>query len=281
MDGTILNTLEDLTDSLNYALEACGHAHDYVAANVKHFFGSGIHVAIERALAAEQEGLRAAQNAAQSAALHAGEETAPRAAGEEGTPDGLSFDEDEVNRIQKIFVPWYAEHCAVKTDAYPGIREAIRQLRAAGVKTAVVSNKPDVAVQKLAKDYFDGLFDLAVGEKEGVRRKPAPDMTDRALLQVPKEKAVYIGDSEVDLETAANAGLSCVACAWGFRGRTFLAERNAPVIIDRAEELVPEILGKSAPSGKPVLWIVIPCYNEEAVLPITAPMFLQRRGQNQ
>lgn len=209
MDGTILNTLEDLTGSLNYALEQTGHRHDYVADDVKHFFGSGVRVAISRAFA------------------------------EEGQP-GVAEDDPEVERVRKVFAPHYAAHCNDHTGPYAGIPECIAALRDRGILTAVVSNKPDFAVQTLAREIFPGCFDLAVGEQTGVRRKPAPDMTDKALkdLKVAKENAVYVGDSEVDLMTAENAGLPCIAVSWGFRSVEFLKAQGAAVIVESASEIV-------------------------------------------
>ena len=238
MDGTILNTAEDLTDALNWALDASERRADYTVDQVRQFFGSGAHVAIERALAVE--------NGMEMEDLE-----------EIGASDSDSgkvwsaqllarYDvrESEVNHIQELFTPYYAEHCDIKTGPYPGIPEAIRDLRKAGLKTAVVSNKPDVAVQKLAADIFPGLFDVSIGEMPGVRRKPAPDMTLRALalLGVNREGAVYIGDSEVDMMTAANAGLPCISVSWGFRGRRFLEEHKASCIVDSAAEMAEEIV---------------------------------------
>lgn len=220
MDGTILNTAGDLTSALNYALEAAGHRHDYSEEEVRRFFGSGIHEAIARAFAEESGSSE-----------------------DEGTEDkeveGEKLKEEEIRRVQKIFVPYYAAHCDILTDSYPGVREAIRALRAGGLRTAVVSNKPDAAVRKLAERYFAGLFDLAVGEQEGIRRKPAPDMTRRVLreLGVSEAEAVYVGDSEVDLQTAANAGLPCISCIWGFRSREFLLKQGAAHLAESAEDI--------------------------------------------
>jgi phosphoglycolate phosphatase len=209
MDGTILNTLDDLTGSLNYALAQTGHRHDYVPDDVKHFFGSGVRVAISRALA------------------------------EEGRPD-VPEDDPEVERIREVFAPHYAEHCNDHTGPYAGIPECIAALRDRGILTAVVSNKPDFAVQTLAKEIFPGCFDLAVGEQTGVRRKPAPDMTVKAMkdLKVAQANAVYVGDSEVDLATARNSELPCIAVSWGFRSVDFLKAQGASVIVDRASEIV-------------------------------------------
>jgi phosphoglycolate phosphatase len=211
MDGTILNTAGDLRVSLNYALQAAGYRSAYTEQQVRLFFGSGIAEAIRRALGTE----------------------------------GIVPAPEEVDRIRKIFVPYYADHCADLTDSYPGIPELLRELRASGVKTAVVSNKPDIAVQELAARYFPGLFDMAVGEKEGIRRKPDPDMTESALrrLGAGKSTAVYVGDSEVDLQTAENAGLPCISVDWGFRSVDFLRQHHAAVIVSKPQEIMKIVRG--------------------------------------
>lgn len=230
MDGTVLNTIGDLTDSLNYIMEKTGHDHNYTEKDVRQFFGSGVQVAVTRALAIENR-------IADYADLE-----------QVGQPeDSISekVDGKEVERIQELFRPWYDDHCAIKTGEYPGISELLRKLRAAGVKTAVVSNKPDPAVQTLAQDYFSGLFDLAIGEQPGIRRKPAPDMTLKALkdLGVAQKDAVYIGDSEIDMQTAKNSGLDCISVSWGFRSRDFLERHHASLIVDNAKEIGDRILG--------------------------------------
>ena len=230
MDGTVLNTLGDLTDSMNYALEAAGHAHSYTEDDVRQFFGSGVTVAIVRALARE-----------------AGTELSDLE--QVGTANDTitdTIDAAEVQKIQEIYTPYYAAHCDIKTGPYAGILELLEKLRTAGVKTAVVSNKPDIAVQKLVNDLFTGMFDLSVGEKDGVRRKPPPDMTEKALRDLgttDKKEAVYIGDSEIDMQTAENSGLDCISVDWGFRGRKFLEEHKAKTIVSRPEEILPLILG--------------------------------------
>lgn len=230
MDGTVLNTLGDLTDSMNHALAAAGHRHDYTEDDVRQFFGSGVTVAVIRALA--REAGTAMADLEQVGTDH-----------DAVTP---SVDAEEVKKIQDIYTPYYAAHCDRKTGPYDGILEVLKRLRAAGVKTAVVSNKPDIAVQKLVDDLFTGMFDLSVGEMDGVRRKPAPDMTEKALRDLgtaDKKDAVYIGDSEIDMQTAENSGLDCISVDWGFRGRTFLEGHHAKTIISRPEELLPLILG--------------------------------------
>lgn len=200
MDGTILDTLEDLKDSTNFALEKCGYpvrTYD----EVRRFVGNGIRKLIERAV-----------------------------------PEGLTT--EQIDRVHEVFTEHYKVHCADKTKAYDGIKPLLEKLRASGVKTAVVSNKADYGVQELCKEYFDGLFDYAVGEREGIRRKPAPDAVNEALrvLGIDKSEAVYIGDSDVDFETAKNAELPCISVLWGFRDEEFLREKGATLFVrDPAE----------------------------------------------
>lgn len=200
MDGTILDTLEDLKDSTNFALKKCGYptrSYD----EVRRFVGNGIRKLIERAV-----------------------------------PEGLTV--EQIDRVHEVFTEHYKVHCADKTKAYDGIKPLLEKLRASGVKTAVVSNKADYGVQELCKEYFDGLFDYAVGEREGIRRKPAPDAVNEALrvLGIDKSEAVYIGDSDVDFETAKNAELPCISVLWGFRDEEFLREKGATLFVrDPAE----------------------------------------------
>ena len=125
-----------------------------------------------------------------------------------------------------------------KTRPYDGIKELIENIRNAGVYTAVVSNKADYGVQTLCKDYFPGLFDYAVGEREGIRRKPYPDSVNEVLRQfdVDRTQAVYVGDSEVDVQTAANAGMDVCMVGWGFRNEEFLKENGAEFVVHSPKE---------------------------------------------
>lgn len=207
MDGTILDTLEDLMDSVNFALSECGYP-TRTYDEVRRFVGNGIRKLIERAV-----------------------------------PEGLTV--EEIDRVHEVFTGYYKVHCADKTKAYDGIKPLLEKLRANGVKTAVVSNKADYGVQELCKEYFDGLFDYAVGEREGIRRKPAPDSVNEALkvLNMDKSEAVYIGDSDVDFETAKNAELPCISVLWGFRDEEFLRERGATLFVRRPEEIFDIIMG--------------------------------------
>ena len=224
MDGTVLNTLDDLCAALKYALNACGHHIDFANEATGAFFGSGVTVALTRALAYEQ-----------GVSL---EELVKVGTAED--PISPMIDQDEVARIETVYRPYYNAHCLDQTAPYPGIPEAITALRQKGILTAVVSNKPDKAVQALVRDQFDGLFDFSIGEQQGIARKPAPDMINRCLevLGVSAKEAVYIGDSEIDIETAKNAGLDCIVVSWGFRSRAFLEKLGAEPIVDTAQEMI-------------------------------------------
>ena len=207
MDGTILNTLDDLTDATNHALRTFGYP-EHSIEEVRFFVGNGIAKLIERA-----------------------------------TPAGTS--EEERAKVRAEFMDYYKIHSADKTGPYTGINDLLKKLRAAGVKTAVVSNKPDVAVRELVKTYYDGLFDAAVGDMEGQAVKPAPDMCLKVFkeLGMGSEKAVYIGDSDTDIMTARNAGLDEILVSWGFRGREFLTEHGAKKICDTPDEVYDVIKG--------------------------------------
>ena len=138
------------------------------------------------------------------------------------------------------FMKHYEVHCADFTRPYNGVKDLIKNLRNRGYKTAVVSNKADAAVQDLCIQYFPGLFDLAIGERPEIAKKPAADMVNLALeqLQVSKENAVYIGDSDVDVATARNSNLDMIAVDWGFRTRKFLMEQGAETIVSNPEEIL-------------------------------------------
>ena len=207
MDGTILDTLDDLTDTLNMSLAEVGMP-VRTKDEVRSFVGNGVGKLLERAV-----------------------------------PQGTT--EEEMAALAGAFRKNYAVHCADKTKPYDGVPELIAALRAAGLKTAVVSNKVDFVVQTLAEDYFKGLFDMAVGEREGVRRKPAPDSVNEVMraLGIPHEKTVYIGDSDVDADTARNAGVDFVGVEWGFRPREVLLEHGATVTVKTADELRRAVLG--------------------------------------
>lgn len=206
MDGTILNTLEDLTDSTNYALKTNGLPERTID-EVRKFVGNGIRLLIERAVPGD---------------------SAP----------------ELTDKVFNTFKEYYKDHCAIKTKPYDGIKDVLSKLRKAGCLTAVVSNKADFAVQDLCRDYFDGLFDFAVGEREGIKKKPEPDSVFEVLgkLNISKEDAVYIGDSDVDFATSINAGMDVIMVGWGFRDEEFLRDKGAERIIKQPSEILDIIL---------------------------------------
>ena len=227
MDGTILDTSEDLTAAMNYAMGVFGHKSDFPREDGCLFFGSGAHTAVQRALAREAGMDRARILQIGSAANRA-------------VP---GIDEDEVMRILDVYQPYYKAHNAIRTRPYPGINELLHRLRKAGVLTAVVSNKPDNSVAQLATDFFDGGFDLAIGETAGIARKPAPDMNFLILdkLGVDVRDAVYIGDTEIDFATARNTGMDLIMVGWGFRPRAELEALGVKVFADTADEVFDRI----------------------------------------
>lgn len=186
LDGTLLDTLGDLAGSVNYALRKHGLP-ECSLQEVRSFLGNGI--------------VRLMQNAVKNAV------------------EGVAFEE-----VFQTFRSHYLEHCLDTTQPYPGILPMMEKLRESGVKIAIVSNKLHPAVQELNRRFFADLVTSAVGESETVRRKPHPDGVLKALEELGSrpEEAVYVGDSEVDWETARQAGLRCVLVLWGFRDEDFL-----------------------------------------------------------
>ncbi len=225
MDGTILDTADDLTASVNYAMGVCGRKHDFVRADGMRMFGSGAHTALQRALAIE-----------------AGE-TDPACLRRIGSAEMMTvpgIDEAEVARIEEIFHPYYLEHSMDRTGPYEGIMDLLYTLREKGIRTAVVSNKPDPAVKKLALDCFENMFDAAAGEQSGIRRKPAPDMVNAVLKDfgIAPEEALYIGDTEIDVETSENTGMPCVCVSWGLRPVDFPESLKPFAILDTPAQLL-------------------------------------------
>lgn len=205
LDGTILNTLEDLRDSLNYALDRMGFPQRSLE-EVRDFVGNGIRKLIERAL--------------------------PKGCGDKTIEEMLALHRD-----------YYQVHCADKTRPYDGVVEMLADLKRRGIQLAVLSNKPDYAVQILCEKYFPGVFDKTYGFREGIERKPAPDAVFALLeeLGVPRARAVYVGDSEVDIQTAKNAGLDMLIVEWGFRDREFLIANGAECLVKKPAEILEKI----------------------------------------
>lgn len=201
LDGTLLSTLADLAASTNYALRT-HHMPERSLDEVRRFVGNGVKKLMERAI-----------------------------------PDGLNnplFEETFAT-----FRQHYMQHNLDTTQPYPGIMQLLEQLKAEDKNIAVVSNKFYAATRELCRHFFGDLVPVAVGEREDIRKKPAPDTVIEALreLGVDKEGAVYIGDSDVDIMTAKNSGMPCVSVLWGFRDKEFLLEHGATTLILKPEEM--------------------------------------------
>ena len=202
LDGTLLNTLEDLMDSVNYGLKAY-HMPERSLEEIRCFVGNGVERLIELAV-----------------------------------PEGTGDLERE--KVFAQFKAHYKIHCNDKTGLYPGVEELLARLKEEGFAMAIVSNKLQEGVDALNEQYFDRYVETAIGAREGIRKKPAPDTVMEALriLDLPKERVVYVGDSEVDIATAQNVGMDCITVAWGFRTRKEQEKAGAKVFVERPEEIV-------------------------------------------
>lgn len=201
LDGTLLNTLEDLADSTNYALRQYGFA-ERTLEEIRAFVGNGVRKLIERALP-------------------------------EGAENPL------FNSVFSCFKSYYVDHCMEKTGLYAGIPEMLHELKSAGYHMAIVSNKLQSGVDELYEHYFSDTVEVAVGERPELNRKPASDMVLLALekLGVSTDEAVYVGDSDVDVATARNSGLPCISVLWGFRDKEFLVQHGAHCFAQTPEEI--------------------------------------------
>ncbi len=207
LDGTILDTLMDLSIAVNYALKTCGYPVRSFE-DIRQFVGNGALNLMKRAL-----------------------------------PGG--YTEDELLRVLDLFNEYYEDHCEENTRPYEGITELIEELRDQGTATAVVSNKPDYGVQALCRRHFPGMFDIVIGQKEGIKIKPDPECLNSVMRELgsDKENTVYIGDSEVDIATGNNSGIKCILADWGFRDREVLEKAGAKIIVSSVDELRNELLG--------------------------------------
>ena len=205
LDGTLLDTLDDLADSLNYALTAM-NCPTHTREKVCSFIGNGASKLVERAM-----------------------------------PEGASA--DDLAQCLLTFQGKYRENLDNKTRPYDGVMDMLHTLKAQGIRMGVVSNKFDAAVAPLCQKHFPNLFDVAIGENEsaGLRRKPAPDMVDEALrrMNVDANGAIYVGDSPVDIKTASASNLPAILVCWGFSPRAQLVEAGAQYIIDEAAQFIP------------------------------------------
>lgn len=203
LDGTLLNTLDDLADSTNYALSKFGYPTRTVE-EVRQFVGNGVAKLIERAI-----------------------------------PEGKNNPNFE--KCLSIFKENYAQNMYNKTAPYVGILDMLANLKTKGIKIAVVSNKFDLAVKELCKKYFGGYIDFAAGENEaqGIKKKPAPDTVLTVLKEfnLSPENSIYVGDSDVDIMTAKNSNMPCISVTWGFRDENFLLKNGATILISSPDEI--------------------------------------------
>ena len=206
LDGTLLNTLTDLAASCNRALQQMGRP-PRTEDEIKSFIGNGARLLCNRLV-------------------------------------GLDAPEETVDQCLKLFQADYNLHLNDNTAPYPGIMDMLRTLRDNGVQCAVVSNKYDAATRAICQMYFGDLISVTIGEGNGITKKPCPDGTNKALslMGVKPEEALYVGDSDTDVETAHNANLFCVGVTWGFRSRIVLEMAGAESIIDTPEELLDIVL---------------------------------------
>ena len=206
LDGTLLDTLDDLTISVNHCMDQFHfplHSRD----QVRNMVGNGIWLLMERAL-----------------------------------PQGRNTPEYEA--CVQEFSSYYKEHMLDHTVPFKGIGPLLSGLSKHGYKMAIVSNKFDAAVKGLCRDFFSKYISVAIGESPTVAKKPAPDTVFQAIRELgadPKQ-CLYVGDSEVDIQTAKNAGIPCISVSWGFKSREFLLEHHASVIVSSPQELLDEIL---------------------------------------
>ena len=202
LDGTLLSTLNDLASSTNYALRWAGMPERTIE-EIRMFVGNGVKLLMERAI-----------------------------------PEGV--DNPKFEKTYAKFREHYMEHNLDTTRPYDGVPELLHELKRRGKHLAIVSNKFYAATQDLAKHFFPDTIEVAIGERENIRKKPAPDTVLEALrqLNVSKEDAVYIGDSDVDIMTAKNCGLPCISVLWGFRDKDFLIEHGGSLFVEKPIEIL-------------------------------------------
>lgn len=203
LDGTLLDTLDDLTDSMNYMLGK----HNFplrTRDEVRNFVGNGVRKLVERAV-----------------------------------PPEYKADDEFIDKFYDDFSLYYNSHSDIKTSPYPGTLDMLDRLLENGFDIAIVSNKIDSAVKSLSAKFFGERIKSAIGEKPSIRHKPEPDMVFMAMEEMgaDKENSIYIGDSEVDIQTAKNAGIPCISVLWGFKDRKFLEDSGATAIVESMEEL--------------------------------------------
>lgn len=207
LDGTILDTLQDLANSLNYALRTAGYP-ERTLDEVRRFIGNGVKMLVHR-----------------------------------GCPAGTSAEAEEV--VFNHFLPHYDAHCKDLTGPYAGITELLDALSERGIRRAVVSNKIEPAVIVLCDEHFPGKFEYMVGNRPDLAPKPAPDSVNEVIekMGLDRKEIVYIGDTEVDLQTAANAGIDCIGVDWGFRDGEYLRKLGAKYVVNQPMEVLNIVCG--------------------------------------
>lgn len=205
LDGTLLNTLDDLSNSVNYTLSQY-KLPQQSKSQIRRFLGNGIRRLVYQSL-----------------------------------PTNIS--ESIKEEVLSCFRQYYLEHNMDYTQPYEGILNMLKECKKRKMKLAIVSNKLDPAVKELRKYFFSDYIDTALGETPEIKRKPEPDMVIKAmeLLHSEKSSSVYVGDSEVDLSTARNTDIRCISVSWGFRDKSFLAKQGADIIIDSPDELLTKL----------------------------------------
>ena len=202
LDGTLINSLDDIHASFNYALRTCGYS-EYSVEEVRGFVGNGIKKAFERALG-------------------------------EGTDEGA------LDELVEIFKINYINHLHELTVPYDGIIDVLKKLKEKNYDMAVVSNKYDDAVKELCERFFGDYIKIAIGEGGNVGRKPCADGIIKALGKLGKglENVIYVGDSEVDIKTAINANIPCISVLWGFKSREFLEQHGGKVFAQKPDDIL-------------------------------------------
>ncbi|MHC1747932.1 MAG: HAD family hydrolase [Cellulosilyticaceae bacterium] len=203
LDGTLLDTIQDLAEATNYALTAHGY-NTYDTNQYKTFVGNGVYKLIERALPKE------------------------------------ACDEKSILKVKETFDLYYGEHSMDHTAPYIGIVALLQKLKEKGIRMGVVSNKPDLYVKALVEEVFGTWIEAAIGQREGIPHKPSPEGTYEMLeiLGLAKEECIFVGDSNVDIKTSKNAGLFSVGVLWGFRTKEELEKEGANKVIESPQELL-------------------------------------------
>lgn len=211
LDGTLLDTLEDLANACNYALKVCGfkthNTYEYIR-----FVGNGRYKLIERIV-----------------------------------PKEYKNNEDIIKKVLELFDKYYEEHMIDMTKPYEGIYEMLEELNKKDIKLAVVSNKPHEFAETVVNKYFEDKFEITYGQRINHPVKPDPKTVFEVMetLKIDKSQCIYVGDSDVDVNTAKNAGIKSIGVAWGFRGAGELREAGADYIIENPSELLELVFSKN------------------------------------